>query len=305
MKILDRTGDQYKIIKHERDYAENLCIVGVEPYEKCGFRCFYCITDSQGKTRPIEPNLASFQKRFLAELADFESDRYLFGVSLATDSYNDIEEEWGYTRWVIEELTRRNRRYSITTKSPLVTRDIDLFQQMAPDRYKVIISFTASTTELANKVEPQAPSPEARMEALHTLHNAGVNACVLMAPWIPGITDTDRLLSLFPKGIAVFFQPVELGDDFEEVLDQQRPHFSASLFMGKEWTQNEINRAYIRECNTVGKKYWKDFNMEWRHPITLETHADRSGYLKKMRPGRYDPDQWVSEHPVIPARERR
>jgi molybdenum cofactor biosynthesis enzyme MoaA len=65
MKVLDRTGEQYKIIKHERHYADNLTIVGVEPYLKCGFRCFYCITDSQGQTQPIEPNLsASFNNAF-------------------------------------------------------------------------------------------------------------------------------------------------------------------------------------------------------------------------------------------------
>ncbi len=304
MKVLDRTGEQYKIIKHERHYADNLTIVGVEPYLKCGFRCFYCITDSQGKTQPIEPSLEQFQQRFLAELENFSDDRFLFGISLATDSYNDIEEKWGYTRWVIDELTRRNRRISITTKSPLITRDIDLFKRVSPERCKLIISFTASTSELARLAEPQAPPPEDRLKALHTLHDAGLNACVLLAPWIPEISDTDRLLSLFPKGINVFFQPIELGDDFEEVLDQQRTQFSAALFMGKQWTQNEINRAYIHECNTVGKKYWKDFAMEWRHPITLATHADNSGYLKRMRPGRFDPDQWVQEHwitPKIPA----
>jgi DNA repair photolyase len=78
-------------------------------------------------------------------LESFSDDRFLFGVSLATDSYNDIEEKWGYTRWVIDELTRRNRRISITTKSPLITRDIDLFKRMSPERCKLIISFTAST----------------------------------------------------------------------------------------------------------------------------------------------------------------
>jgi hypothetical protein len=94
-----------------------------------------------------------------------------------------------------------------------------------------------------------------------------------MAPWMPGITDTDRLLSLFPKGIKLFLQPLELGDDFEETVGPTTPSFQRISFMGKQWTQDEINRAYIQECNTVGKKYWKDFDMEWRHPITLATHT--------------------------------
>lgn len=299
MKIGENTG--YKIIKYTRYYADNLVIAGVEPYNKCGFRCFYCITNSQGKTQPVTPDADTFRQLFVEELTHFDDTKYLFGIGVATDAYSDIEGDCGYTRIALEELAARGHAVSITTKSPLVTRDIDLYRQMPPDKHKVILSFTCSTSELAQQLEPQAPSPESRLEALHTLHQAGVNTCVLMAPWVPGLTDTERLLELFPKGIKVFFQPMELGDHFSETLDNEKRHFSSSLFMGRKRDQNEINRAYIQECNTVGKKYWKDFDMEWRHPITLETHADNSGYLKRMRPGRYDPDQWVAEHFITPA----
>jgi DNA repair photolyase len=297
MKLGDSTG--YQIIKYKRDYAENLVIAGVEPYIKCGYRCFYCITDSQGKTRPVA-DPASFRQLFREELGHFNDPKYLFGIGVATDAYSDIEGECGFTRIILEELAAGGHAVSVTTKSPLVTRDIDIFTRMPKDKHKVIISFTCSTSELAQRCEPQAPPPEARLAALHELHNAGVNACVLMAPWIPGLTDTARLLELFPKGIKVFFQPLELGDVFSETRDNERVYFSAALFMGREWTQNEINRAYINECNTVGKQYWKQFDMEWRWPITRETHADNSGYLKRMRPGRYDPDQWVAEHHIEP-----
>lgn len=307
--VINPTGKQHmkmgyttsnKIIKYERYYADNLTIIGVEHYEKCGYRCFYCITDSQGKTRPTVPDLATLQSTFREELKLYPTDNYFFGVSLATDSYNDIEEEYGYTRWIIDELSALNRKFSITTRGPLVVRDIDLFKRMAPDRYKIIISLACSTYELAKRVEPQAPSPESRLEALHRLHAEGVNVCVQLV-WIPELTDTETLLNLFPKGIKVFFQPLELGHVFEETLDNKRPHFSAAMSLGKQWSQDEINRAYIRECNSVGIKYWKQFDMEWRFPITSETHTDNTGYLKRMRPGRYDPDQWVAEHPVACA----
>lgn len=299
MKIGENTG--YKIIKHTRYYADDLIIASVDPYIKCGYRCFYCITDSQGKTRPVTPDAEAFRQLFLEELQYFDDHKYLFGLGIATDAYSDIEGECGYTRIALEELAARHHRVSVTTKSPLVTRDIDVYRQMGPDRHKVIMSFTCSTSELAQQVEPQAPPPEARLQALHELHAAGINTCVLMAPWIPDFTDTETLLNAFPKGIKVFFQPLELGHEFQETLDNQRPQFSAALSFGRELSQNAINRAYINECNTVGKQYWKDFDMEWRHPITRETHADNSGYLKRMRPGRYDPDQWVAEHFIEPA----
>ncbi len=300
MKVLNRTGEQYKILKYTRHYDENFIFLTVEHYQKCGFRCFYCITESQGKTRPTEPNFPALQQRFLQELADFPSDAYMFCISGATDPYNDIEEQYGYTRFVVDELTTRNRRFSVNTKGTLVVRDIDLFLRMPVDRYKVIISLSASTSELSHFIEPQAPSAEDRIAVIHQLHAAGVNVCAGIFPWVPGITDTDRLLSLLPKGIKLFLQPLDLGGAFEETLDHQRPRFSAELAHGKRWTQDEINRAYIQECNTVGKKYWKQFDTEWRHPITQDSHYDNSGYLKRMRPGRFDPDQWVAEHPVTP-----
>lgn len=301
MKVGEPTGEQFKLLAYSRYYAENFIYVSIEHYQRCGFRCLYCITESQGKTRPTMPDMASFQQQLAMELDAFASDNYMFCVSGATDPYNDIEAEYRYTRHLVDELTRRNRRFSITTKSPLVTRDIDLLQRNPrSDRQKTILSISASRADLLASLEPQAPPPEARIEAVHRLAEAGLNTCVLVSPWIPEVTDTDRLLGLLPKGITLFMQPLDLGEDFDEPLDRKRPDFSAKLAFGKRWSQNEINRAYIQECNTVGKKYRDDFDIEWRLPITKETHADNSGYLKKLRPGKFDPDQWVAEHFIEP-----
>jgi DNA repair photolyase len=301
MKVLDNTGGAFKILTHSRYYTENFTFIMVEHYQRCGFRCHYCITESQGKTRPTLPDLPSFQQRLAIELNAFTTDNFMFCVSGSTDPYNELEAEYRYTRHLVDELTRRNRRFSITTKGPLVTRDIDLLQRNPKsDRQKTILSISASRSDLLADLEPQAPPPEDRIKAVHQLAEAGLNTCVLISPWVPEVTDTDRLFSLLPKGITVFVQPLDLGEDFDEPLDQKRSHFSAKLAFGKRWNQNEINRAYIQECNTVGKKYRQEFNVEWRLPITRETHADNSGYLKKLRPGKFDPDQWVEEHFVTP-----
>jgi DNA repair photolyase len=301
MLVGDRTDDRFRILRYQRFYTEDFTYVSVEHYLKCGFRCIYCITDSQGKTRPTIADPAEFKLAFAHDLAHFNTDNFMFCVSGATDPYNDIEEENGFTRHVVDELTAHNRRFSITTKGPLVVRDIDLFLRLPHERYKVLVTISASTTELARRMEPFAPPPEDRIAAVHQLQAAGVHTFVGVYPWIPEVTDTDRLLSLLPKGVTVCFQPLELGHNFDETLDNQRSRFSADRGFSKTWTQDEINRAYIHECNTVGRKYWKDFTMEWRHPITRASHSDNGGYLKKMRPGRFDPDQWVAENPVYEA----
>lgn len=305
MKVIGRTGEQYKILVYQRYYTDDFTYVGVEHYQKCGFRCLYCITDSQGKTRPAITDMQAFKDQFERELDDFTDPKYMFCVSSATDPYNDIEEQHGMTRHVIDVLTQRNYRFSITTKGPLVVRDIDLLKRVSHDRYKVLVSLSTSTSALARQIEPNAPSPEERIAAVHQLHEAGIHTFVGLYPWVPALTDTESILKLLPKGIGVCFQPLELGHAFEGTLDNKRQRFSSDRVLGKVWTQDEINRAYIHECNVVGRKYWNDFKMEWRHPITQASHKDSSGYMKRIRPGRFDPDQWVADNPVYlsdPAR---
>lgn len=297
MKIAERTGEQFILLKYMRHYADNFIFVTIEQYINCGFRCTYCLAESQGSTRPAMTNMSDFRRQLSSELDAFSSDNYVFCVSGTTDPYIDIEEHHGYTRHVIDELTARNRRFSVTTKGPLVVRDLDLFQRLQPsDRQKYFISLSASTAELVCAIESHAPSPEARIEAVHRLHAAGLNAGVLISPWIPELTDTDRLLSLLPKGINIAIHPLDLGLEWDEPFDIKRQRSSADVVFSKTWSQDAINRAYIQECNTVGKKYKNHFDIEWRLPIARAAHPSNSAFMKRMRPGRFDPDQWVAEN---------
>jgi DNA repair photolyase len=83
----------------------------------------------------------------------------------------------------------------IITKSALVTRDIDLLAALA-NRSKLVIHLSLITLdrELARRIEPRAPTPEARVRALERLAAAGIDVGINVMPVLPGITDRPAML---------------------------------------------------------------------------------------------------------------
>ena len=99
---------------------------------------------------------------------------------------------YGVTRSLLEVLQRARHPATIVTKSNLILRDLDILTAMGRDRLvKVFVSMTTLDREVARKMQPHAPSPERRLEAIEALNDAGVPAGVMVAPIIPAITDAE------------------------------------------------------------------------------------------------------------------
>ena len=78
----------------------------------------------------------------------------------------------------------------IITKSPLVARDIDVLQRLADKSdLQVHVSLTTVDAGIIRRLEARSPMPAARLRALRKLTAAGVNAGLIVAPVLPGITD--------------------------------------------------------------------------------------------------------------------
>jgi DNA repair photolyase len=103
----------------------------------------------------------------------------------------------------LEELLKyHNPKLVIQTRSPLVTRDIDLLSQFK----HVQVNMTVTTDdEAVRKVfEPLCPSNEARLNAIRKVREGGINACVTMTPLLP-VVDPHRLSrSLLETGVSHF-----------------------------------------------------------------------------------------------------
>lgn len=169
------------------DYALN-------PYRGCGHGCVYCyapdvlrMDNSQDWGNFVEvrkniPVLLAKQKKKLSGI---------IGLGTVTDPYQQAEEKYKVTRYCLEQLAASKLSACIQTKSDLIVRDIDILQRM-----NVEVIFTINTMDkiIARKIEPRAPSPERRLEALRQISDAGIKTWVFLGPVIPRLNDSPELL---------------------------------------------------------------------------------------------------------------
>ncbi len=172
----------------------------INPYRGCEFGCVYCYaryTHEFLELRdPMDFERRIFVKRMAAEVLAHTLSRTPIGtdsiaIGTATDPYQPAERKYGLTRsmlLVFAQLSGLN--LSITTKSALVARDLDLLLAInRRSRIQVNFSVITLNRRLQRILEPRAPRPGLRLRALNTLARAGIRCNVLMMPMIPGLTD--------------------------------------------------------------------------------------------------------------------
>ena len=115
----------------------------------------------------------------------------MIALGANTDAYQPIERQYRVTRSVLEVLAQARHPVGIVTKSNLVLRDLDLLAPMAAEGLvKVFVSVTTLDRGLARRMEPRAPTPARRLEAIEKLAaSAGVPVGVMVAPIIPAVND--------------------------------------------------------------------------------------------------------------------
>lgn len=120
-----------------------------------------------------------------------------------TDPYQRAEGHYKLTRGIIKELNFARNPYSILTKGTLIRRDIDLLQEGAAVM-EVSTNFSVGTVDekVWKKTEPGTPHPLKRLEVLRRLNEAGVPCGILMAPIIPGISDSMEQLEATVRAAA-------------------------------------------------------------------------------------------------------
>lgn len=128
-------------------------------------------------------------KRLKKELTKI--DRKVISMANSSDPYPRLEKELQLTRKVVNLFVREDIRFQIVTKSDIVVRDIDLLQKA---RCGVAVTVTTMDAYTAKKLEPGAPSPVKRVEALKRLKDEGIPVSVRIDPIIPGLTDPLRVV---------------------------------------------------------------------------------------------------------------
>jgi DNA repair photolyase len=290
----------------------------INPYVGCEFGCSYCYArethryaleraDSRTGERPDGlPPFEAFEKEILVKanvgdvLAKTLDPEKLKGSSLvigtATDPYQPAERKFRVTRQILERLLGyRGLSIGIITKSPLVTRDIDVLQQLSQiHEISVNISLVTASASLARRLERRSPIPSARLRALKTLVQRGIHAGLLVAPILPGISD-DRpgLADLFAaaKAAGAYYihghplrlDPV-LAPRFIALVEQRFPHLADkyhSNFQDRFHVTRDYQEALTQRLNSLQREFGFEETSGRRHrQAILEGRRPRSPVLQ-------------------------
>jgi DNA repair photolyase len=173
----------------------------INPYRGCSHGCSYCYArpthEYLGLSAGLDFETKVFVKYGAAELLrDFLArsgwQPETIAFSGVTDCYQPAEREFRITRACVAVAAECRQPIGIITKNALVTRDLDLLQQLA-EHNAVCVSLSVTTLDphLARHMEPRTSSPQARLRALRELSQAGIPTNVMVAPVIPGLTDSE------------------------------------------------------------------------------------------------------------------
>ena len=171
----------------------------LNPYRGCEHGCIYCYARPMHEYLGFSAGLDFETKILVKEEAPalletaLRSPRWeprTVAVGAATDPYQPIERKLRITRRCLEVFARYRNPCAVITKSGLVTRDVDVLQELAAHgAVAVQVSITSLDDEVRRILEPRASSPRERLRAVEALAKAGVPVGVMVAPIVPGITE--------------------------------------------------------------------------------------------------------------------
>jgi DNA repair photolyase len=210
----------------------------INPYIGCAFGCAYCyarythrwVVDRQATSNPEHRGLQdardvmvpwlAFERRIFVKQNAPEvlrrtlrhgSERHLallkhetITIGTATDPFQPAERRFRVTRGILEVLAEHpGLSVAIITKSPLITRDIDVLTRIQRhSALTVHLSLISTDRDLARRIEPRAPTPEARLRALARLSAAGIEVGINVMPVLPAITDAPEALDQLVHAVA-------------------------------------------------------------------------------------------------------
>jgi len=255
----------------------------INPYRGCEFGCKYCYARYTHEFMELRDTEAFERKIFVKHFdpAAFRKElRALprgeaIAIGTATAPYQPAERKFRLTRSLLEILAQNaGYRIGLITKSDLIARDIDIFREIIRRNYlTLVLTITTLDRELARLLEPLAPRPDLRLNAVRKLSAAGLRVSVNLAPIMPLINDSEPSLDSVAKasasagaiqlsGHVVFLKPCAqkaffpfLQEHFPTYLRRYRERFEKNAYLTGNYPdmiEERIDR--IRRRYGLGKR---------------------------------------------------
>jgi DNA repair photolyase len=250
----------------------------INPYRGCEFACQYCYARYTHEFMELRDPAAFEHQIYVKQNAGWLLRRELrrvkpgeeIAIGTATDPYQPAERQFEVTRGILEELARHHGlTLSLITKSNLVVRDLELLRAIAQhNRLAVSVTVTTLDARLARILEPRAPRPDLRLEAVRQLSQAGITTSVSCCPVLPGITDQPRDLEAVVRAAAqagarhlfanpLFLKPCSasvflpfLDKEFPALVEAYRRRYADRAFLPESY-----RKRISQLVSTLRKKY--------------------------------------------------
>ncbi|NAZ11644.1 MAG: radical SAM protein [Desulfurococcales archaeon] len=231
----------------------------LHPYTGCSHKCLYCYATAYIGLRESTPK-KNFIENLRKEL-DKANRNIIVEMSTSSDPYPPIEDKLRLTRQTLKELFRRGFRVLITTKSSLVTRDLDL---LSANRSAVMITITTLDKRLSEIIEPGAPPPSERLLALKELAKKGVPVGARVDPVIPFVNDDPAELSLLVEKLQEVGVKHVVTSTYKAKPDSYRRIVSALPEL-----EDKLRNIYFKEKTYVSGYYYLslDVRMKLLRPV--------------------------------------